>query len=703
MTGNGGKLYVQQLKAAGVEYIFCQSLDRRCADLSMRWSTSRRSSSSRASRKAPSSPWPTAMRALLGQARRCPCRQCRAAQRHDADGQHLQGPHPDAAHGGRVRPATRSARTTPQDYDIQETCWRRSPSGAGWRRRAGIPETTRRVAQIRARRRPPGRCSSSIPDERAAHAGDGQIMDGSALRRADEDPRPTRKTSRRSREDADRGEEPAALGRRRDHPVPWRGRGGGACRAAGPAGLRPGGIRRMVEAVPDAKPALYRRRCRATCASRARSTSISTSATAMPSDRRKGATLISIRQDPTEPRRGVWPVDLGVVARHQARRRRPHRRGQEHRDRGPAQADGRRPPGRVADYTGSRSKLSPEHRRRSRTTARPSSCERLAVELEKRPRQGHDLRHRLRQRQGDGSADGVRRQRTRPISAPAPTSSAGAWRRRSAPSSPAGSARWCRSVGDGSALFGGPQPLWSMARYKAPVTDIVVNNRSYNNERNRIWTFSRRRAVQDRPRHACYNGSPDVDFAKAAQAFGVEGEVVQRARTRSSRRARPRQAAPTSRAGPISSISMSSATASAPPRPGIRPTRSPSSARGRSDRHDPDVSWRAVAALTRLPPRPRSRNSRKPRCRPARAATSSPSTCTHMPCAVGHRAQMRMNADAGAHQVYDMILHGAQIAPDQVDKAVGLSGHQFRSRRQRAAASPPGHLAGWTRQGPRIQ
>ena len=24
----------------------------------------------------------------------------------------------------------------------------------------------------------------------------------------------------------------------------------------------------------------------------------------------------------------------------------------------------------------------------------------------------------------------------------------------------------------------------------------------------------------------CYNGSPDVDFAKAAQAFGVEGEIV---------------------------------------------------------------------------------------------------------------------------------------------------------------------------------
>ena len=44
-------------------------------------------------------------------------------------------------------------------------------------------------------------------------------------------------------------------------------------------------------------------------------------------------------------------------------------------------------------------------------------------------------------------------------------------------------------LGDGAFLFGGPQPLWSQARYSIPVTNIVLNNRSYNNERNRIWTF----------------------------------------------------------------------------------------------------------------------------------------------------------------------------------------------------------------------
>jgi thiamine pyrophosphate-dependent acetolactate synthase large subunit-like protein len=80
-------------------------------------------------------------------------------------------------------------------------------------------------------------------------------------------------------------------------------------------------------------------------------------------------------------------------------------------------------------------------------------------------------------------------------------------------------------VGDGSFLFSGPQPLWSMARYKAPVTVIVLNNHSYNNERNRIWNSAGRQFETARDM-TCYNGDPDVDFAKAAGAFGVEGETI---------------------------------------------------------------------------------------------------------------------------------------------------------------------------------
>jgi thiamine pyrophosphate-dependent acetolactate synthase large subunit-like protein len=81
-------------------------------------------------------------------------------------------------------------------------------------------------------------------------------------------------------------------------------------------------------------------------------------------------------------------------------------------------------------------------------------------------------------------------------------------------------------TGDGGALFGGPQPLWSQARYSAPITNIVVNNKSYNNERNRIWSFIAGEQFRSGKDMTCYNGSPDVDFAKAAQAFGVEGERV---------------------------------------------------------------------------------------------------------------------------------------------------------------------------------
>ena len=80
-------------------------------------------------------------------------------------------------------------------------------------------------------------------------------------------------------------------------------------------------------------------------------------------------------------------------------------------------------------------------------------------------------------------------------------------------------------VGDGSFCFSGPQPLWSMARYKAPVMTIVLNNRSYNNERNRIWHGGGRQFKTGRDM-TCYIGSPDVDYAKAAGAFGVEGEAV---------------------------------------------------------------------------------------------------------------------------------------------------------------------------------
>jgi thiamine pyrophosphate-dependent acetolactate synthase large subunit-like protein len=81
-------------------------------------------------------------------------------------------------------------------------------------------------------------------------------------------------------------------------------------------------------------------------------------------------------------------------------------------------------------------------------------------------------------------------------------------------------------VGDGSFLFSGPQPLWSLSRYDCPTTSIVLNNKSYNNERNRIWMSGGTQFRNGRDM-TCYNGSPDVDFAQLAKAFGVAAERVE--------------------------------------------------------------------------------------------------------------------------------------------------------------------------------
>jgi len=81
-------------------------------------------------------------------------------------------------------------------------------------------------------------------------------------------------------------------------------------------------------------------------------------------------------------------------------------------------------------------------------------------------------------------------------------------------------------VTDGGMLFSGPQPLWSYSRYRAPITVVVVNNRSYNAERNRIWA-GRGRQFETGRDMVCYLGNPDVSFAKLAEGFEVEAETVE--------------------------------------------------------------------------------------------------------------------------------------------------------------------------------
>ena len=45
-------------------------------------------------------------------------------------------------------------------------------------------------------------------------------------------------------------------------------------------------------------------------------------------------------------------------------------------------------------------------------------------------------------------------------------------------------------VGDGALLFGQIEALWTAARYDIPIIIVVMNNRSYDNERNRIQNIS---------------------------------------------------------------------------------------------------------------------------------------------------------------------------------------------------------------------
>jgi benzoylformate decarboxylase len=83
----------------------------------------------------------------------------------------------------------------------------------------------------------------------------------------------------------------------------------------------------------------------------------------------------------------------------------------------------------------------------------------------------------------------------------------------------------CCMVGDGALLFGQVESLWTAARHSIPVIIVVMNNRSYDNERNRIQNNSPLLARQDTRELwkdiTCYLGNPLVDFAGLARSFEV--------------------------------------------------------------------------------------------------------------------------------------------------------------------------------------
>jgi benzoylformate decarboxylase len=237
----------------------------------------------------------------------------------------------------------------------------------------------------------------------------------------------------------------------------------------------------------------------------------------------KGSTTISMRTDPSALGR-VWPIDLPIACDIKLGLADliAAVKSQATAERLKSIADQRA--GRVHDYTASMARMR-SGIAEDLNSGSSISMERLGVELETGLEKDTifvsdcDSGRTMNPFMAFGGADKTFISTGPNILGWAQAASTGA--KLAQPDRPVVSA-----AGDGSALFGGPQPLWSQARYNAPITNIVVNNRSYNNERNRIWSFIGGQQFKTGKDMACYNGSPDVDFAKAAGAFGVEGEVV---------------------------------------------------------------------------------------------------------------------------------------------------------------------------------
>ncbi|HHQ14409.1 MAG TPA: thiamine pyrophosphate-binding protein, partial [Chromatiales bacterium] len=85
-------------------------------------------------------------------------------------------------------------------------------------------------------------------------------------------------------------------------------------------------------------------------------------------------------------------------------------------------------------------------------------------------------------------------------------------------------------IGDGALLFGQIEALWTASRYDIPTITVVLNNRSYDNERNRIQNRSplmSNRETRDQWKDMTgYLGHPDVDFAGLARSFDIEAATV---------------------------------------------------------------------------------------------------------------------------------------------------------------------------------
>jgi thiamine pyrophosphate-dependent acetolactate synthase large subunit-like protein len=77
-------------------------------------------------------------------------------------------------------------------------------------------------------------------------------------------------------------------------------------------------------------------------------------------------------------------------------------------------------------------------------------------------------------------------------------------------------------------LFGQLESLWTASRYNIPVIIVILNNRSYDSERQALYMTSQLvKTNKDLWKDmACYLGNPVVDFVNIANGFGIDGEMV---------------------------------------------------------------------------------------------------------------------------------------------------------------------------------
>ena len=83
------------------------------------------------------------------------------------------------------------------------------------------------------------------------------------------------------------------------------------------------------------------------------------------------------------------------------------------------------------------------------------------------------------------------------------------------------------NIGDGSVMYSAAG-FWSQARYSVPVLTVVCNNKNYQTVRNAYVRYGKK--MKDANRFTgMYLGDPDIDFVQLAKSQGVDGVMVENA------------------------------------------------------------------------------------------------------------------------------------------------------------------------------